>query len=176
MPVTSEALRIGLRVNARDVVVTVRAEDSLLDVLRDQLRLDGCRRTCGMGLCGACTVVLDGRAVNSCITPAFPLDGVVVTTVEGLGTEGRLSALQQAFVDRQAFQCAFCTSGFLMSAAAALDDDSAPLDIDRVIEGHLCRCGSYPQIEEALRDVAESGSERSRCGRSRGGEDGSRDL
>ena len=149
---STPTVTITLRVNGRDHAVPVSAEDSLLDVLRDRLLLFSCRQTCGLGLCGSCAVIVDGRAVNSCIAPAFPLDGAVVRTAEGLESATGLSDLQAAFVEEQAFQCSFCTPGFLMSATAMLEEGSPqPLDVEDALGGHLCRCGSYEQILAAVR-------------------------
>jgi aerobic-type carbon monoxide dehydrogenase small subunit (CoxS/CutS family) len=153
----SESVTLGLSVNGRSYAVSVSAEDSLLDVLRDRLLLFSCRQTCGVGLCGSCAVILDGRAVNSCIAPAFPLDGAVVRTAEGLESATGLSPLQEAFVEEQAFQCSFCTPGFLMSATAMLEEGTGPFDVDDALGGHLCRCGSYEQILAAVRRTLPTG-------------------
>jgi carbon-monoxide dehydrogenase small subunit len=145
----ADSVLLHLTVNGRLHEVRVGAADTLLDVLRGQLGLTSCRETCGLGLCGSCTVTVDGRAVSSCIAPAFTLDGAQVRTAEGLGTATGLDDLQQAFVDEQAFQCSFCTPGFLMSATAMLEEGGAP-DLHQALGGHLCRCGSYRQIVEAI--------------------------
>jgi aerobic-type carbon monoxide dehydrogenase small subunit (CoxS/CutS family) len=140
---------LRLRVNGRNHQVPVTADDTLLDVLRRELRYFSCRETCGLGLCGSCTVVVDGRAVSSCLAPAFVQDGADVRTAEGLEDSDGLHPVQQAFVDEQAFQCSFCTPGFLMSVVAMLEDDGAP-DPEQALTGHLCRCGSYRQIQAAV--------------------------
>lgn len=156
----AESVTITLSVNGRDHAVPVSAEDSLLDVLRDRLLLFSCRQTCGLGLCGSCAVIVDGRAVNSCIAPAFSLDGAVVRTAEGLESATGLSALQEAFVEEQAFQCSFCTPGFLMSATAMLEEEPEPFDVEDALGGHLCRCGSYEQILAAVRRTLPTGRRR----------------
>lgn len=150
--IAAASVPLRLTVNGRRHEVPVAAADTLLDVLRDRLGLTSCRETCGLGLCGSCTVTVDGRAVSSCIAPAFTLDGAEVRTAEGLGSATGLDELQQAFVDEQAFQCSFCTPGFLMSATAMLEEDGEP-DLHEALGGHLCRCGSYRQIVAAIGSV-----------------------
>lgn len=157
----AQSVTIALGVNGRSYAVSVTAEDSLLDVLRDRLLLFSCRQTCGLGLCGSCAVIVDGRAVNSCIAPAFSLDGAVVRTAEGLESATGLSPLQAAFVEEQAFQCSFCTPGFLMSATAMLEEEGpGPVDVEDALGGHLCRCGSYEQILAAVRRTMPTGPRR----------------
>jgi aerobic-type carbon monoxide dehydrogenase small subunit (CoxS/CutS family) len=148
----AESVPLRLTVNGRAHEVSVSAADTLLDVLHGRLRLTSCRETCGLGLCGSCTVTVDGRAVSACIAPAFTLDGAEVRTAEGLGTATELSDLQQAFVDEQAFQCSYCTPGFLMSATAMLEE-GGECDLHEALGGHLCRCGSYRQIVAAVSTV-----------------------
>jgi carbon-monoxide dehydrogenase small subunit len=150
----AENVLVSLCVNERWHEISVGADDTLMDVLRDRLRLTSCRETCGLGLCGSCTVVVNGRAVSACIAPAFTLDGASIGTAEGLAGEAGLSPLQEAFVREQAFQCSFCTPGFLMSATAMLDDGEEEPDVEGVLSGHLCRCGSYRQILDAVRQCA----------------------
>jgi aerobic-type carbon monoxide dehydrogenase small subunit (CoxS/CutS family) len=150
---------LNLRVNGTRHRVPVTADDTLLDVLRRDLRMFSCRETCGLGLCGSCTVVVDGRAISACLAPAFAQDGSDVRTAEGLEDGERLHPLQEAFVEEQAFQCSFCTPGFLMSAVAMLEEPGAP-DVEQALTGHLCRCGSYRQILCALaRFVDTDGAE-----------------
>jgi aerobic-type carbon monoxide dehydrogenase small subunit (CoxS/CutS family) len=126
---------------------------SAVDVLRG-LGLFGVRETCALGVCGTCTVLLDGRAVSACLTPAFRLDGARVITVEGLA-EG-LHPVQQAFLDENAFQCSFCTPGFVIGATALLDaaDEIGRDDLEAYLGGHLCRCGSYENIVRAVKRAA----------------------
>ena len=154
MAQAAETVTLTLHVNGRAEEVRATAEDTLLDVLRRQLHLTSCRETCGIGLCGSCTVVLEGRAVSACITPAFNLNGATVLTTEGLGGRRCPSPLQRSFVEEQAFQCSFCTPGFLMSATAMLDDDHDH-DLDDALSGHLCRCGSYREIFAAVQHVSD---------------------
>jgi aerobic-type carbon monoxide dehydrogenase small subunit (CoxS/CutS family) len=115
------------------------------------------REACGLGVCGTCTVLLDGEPVSTCITPLYALDGRDVRTAEGLEQDGRLSDLQEQFVESQAFQCSFCTPGFLLSGSALLDRTDGELDdeaIEEGLQGHLCRCGCYDSIKEAVRTCA----------------------
>jgi xanthine dehydrogenase YagT iron-sulfur-binding subunit len=140
---------LRMRVNGRPHQVPVTADDTLLDVLRRELRFFSCRETCGLGLCGSCTVMVDGRAVSACLAPAFVQDGADVRTAEGLEDGAALHPVQQAFVDEQAFQCSFCTPGFLISVVAMLEEDGTP-DTEQALSGHLCRCGSYRQIVAAV--------------------------
>lgn len=153
MSAGSRVVPLNIRVNGQLHRVDVTSDDTLLDVLRRDLSYFSCRETCGLGLCGTCTVVVDGRAVSSCLTPAFTQEGCDVRTAEGLETEAGLHPVQQAFVDEQAFQCSFCTPGFLMSVVAMIEEDS-PSDVEGVLSGHLCRCGSYRQIAAAVAKVS----------------------
>lgn len=145
----SESMSITLQVNGDESSVDVTADDTLVDVLHDKLRLTSCRATCGLGLCGSCTVVVDGRAVSACLVPAFQTDGASVRTAEGLQQGAEPNRLQRAFIEEQAFQCSFCTPGFLMSATAMLEE-GRHCDIEASLSGHLCRCGSYEQILGAV--------------------------
>ncbi|NLC25983.1 MAG: (2Fe-2S)-binding protein [Fastidiosipila sp.] len=129
----------------------------LLHFLRDKLKLFGTKEACGEGECGACTIILNGKAVNSCLILALEAQGGVITTVEGLSKGGELSILQQEFINGDALQCGFCTPGFLMSARALLDRTPDPTD-EEIIEGlsgNLCRCTGYRQIFEAVKRAAE---------------------
>jgi aerobic-type carbon monoxide dehydrogenase small subunit (CoxS/CutS family) len=154
----SEAGRpMRLRVNGRDVDVH---DDPLLPLswfLREKLRLTSVRETCAVGVCGTCTVLLDGAAVSSCLTPVLHAAGREVTTVEGVGARDRLDPVQQAFVDHQAFQCSFCTPGFVLGVRALLEEQARPdrETVDRHLGGHLCRCGSYEFILAAIEDLCE---------------------
>jgi carbon-monoxide dehydrogenase small subunit len=141
-------------VNGQEVEVTATPAERLIDVLRDALGLTGTKEGCGNGECGACTVLVDGRAVNSCLFPAIEIDGCRVTTVEGLaGEDGDLSPLQQAFVQECGIQCGFCTPGMLMAASDLLQRNGAPTDdeIRDAMTGNLCRCTGYVQIIEAVK-------------------------
>ncbi|MGE5586021.1 MAG: (2Fe-2S)-binding protein [Bacillota bacterium] len=147
---------ISFKVNGGLVEVEVSANDRLVDVLREGLRLTGTKEGCGVGECGACTVLLDGKPVNSCLVPALQVEGREVETVEGLARDGRLHPLQEAFIEHTAVQCGFCTPGMLMSAAALLRENPDPTreDIARAISGNLCRCTGYHQIMAAIEDAA----------------------
>ena len=131
-------------------------ETNLLSALRDRLDLTGAKYGCGEGQCGACTVLIDGRAVRSCITPLSYAKGKRITTIEGLEQNGRLHPVQDAFIETGAMQCAYCTSGMILSAVALLDKNPNPADADivRGMEGNICRCGTYPRIAAAIRLAA----------------------
>ncbi len=150
---------IHLLVNGSNHKVEALEEESLLSVLRNRLGLTGAKYGCGEGQCGACTVLVDGKAVRSCITDADYAAGKKVVTVEGLASasSGHLSPLQQAFLDEEAFQCAYCTSGMIMSAHALLAKTPKPSDEDIVqhMNGNICRCGTYLRIMAAIRRAAE---------------------
>ncbi len=149
-------LPLSMTVNGRPRSLEVPAHHTLLDVLRDDLALTGTKECCLVGECGACTVRLDGRIVDACLVLAVEADGGVVDTVEGLAGEGRLSALQQAFLDYGAAQCGFCIPGQLMAAQDLLDrtPDPTVAEVQEGLAGNLCRCGGYGQITEAIRAVA----------------------
>jgi aerobic-type carbon monoxide dehydrogenase small subunit (CoxS/CutS family) len=151
---------IKVIVNGRPRVLDVAVHHSLLDVLRDDLGLTGTKECCLVGECGACTVIVDGRPVDSCLILAVEADGAEITTVEGLAAEGRLSPLQQAFLDTGAVQCGFCIPGQLMSATALLAENPHPTvpEIQEGLAGNLCRCGGYQQISEAVLAAAEAGT------------------
>lgn len=146
-------LPITLRVNGDAYTVHVEPQHTLLDVLRDDLNLTGTNRGCNQGDCGACTVHVDGKAMNACLVLAMDTDGSSITTIEGLAHGGKLHPLQQAFVDEGAVQCGYCTPGMIMTAAAFLDSHPAPTDeeIREGIEGNLCRCTGYESIVRAVR-------------------------
>jgi carbon-monoxide dehydrogenase small subunit len=148
---------IQVTVNGRRRVLDVAVHHSLLDVLRDDLGLTGTKECCLVGECGACTVIVDGRPVDSCLVLAVEADGAEITTVEGLAAEGRLSALQQAFLDTGAVQCGFCIPGQLMSATALLGENPHPTvpEVQEGLAGNLCRCAGYLQITEAVLAAAE---------------------
>lgn len=147
---------ITLDVNGAEQSVEVSANDTLVDILRDELHLTSCRETCGLGLCGSCTVIVDDHAVSACLAPAFQADGSMVRTAEGLNQGPKPSELQRAFIEEQAFQCSFCTPGFLMSATAMLEEGGGSDTVEDALSGHTCRCGSYDQIVRAIgRAVAD---------------------
>jgi aerobic-type carbon monoxide dehydrogenase small subunit (CoxS/CutS family) len=146
-------MAIELNINGTARRAEVDAQTSLLSTLRDYLGLTGAKYGCGEGQCGACTVLIDGKATRSCITPVGSVAGRKITTIEGLSTNGRLHPLQQAFIDVDAMQCGYCTPGMIMSGAALLDRNPNPSrdDIIHAMQGNICRCGTYPRIIEAVR-------------------------
>lgn len=155
-------VEVTCTVNGRTRRITGEPTAPALTALRG-LGLRSVRETCGLGVCGTCTVQLDGEPVSACILPLYALDGRVVLTTEGLAGNGELSELQQQFIDSQAFQCSFCTPGFLMSGTALLDSTEGELTREQVTEGlhgHLCRCGCYVAVTEAVRACAAR-----RCGK-----------
>ena len=148
-------ITVNLTVNDKEYELEVAPDERLLDTLREQLRLTGVKEGCSVGECGACTVLLDGKAVHSCMILTAQVDGSEVMTVEGLEEDGKLDPLQQSFIDHQAVQCGFCTPGMLMSAKSLLNENPNPdrEDIKTAIEGNLCRCTGYEQIIEAVEAV-----------------------
>jgi len=153
----TQPISIEVTVNGRRRALEVAAHHTLLDVLRDDLDLTGTKECCLVGECGACTVRLDGRIVDSCLVLAVEADGGEVTTVEGLATKGRLSPLQQAFLDKGAAQCGFCIPGQLMAASDLLRRNPHPCveEVQEGLAGNLCRCAGYQQITEAVLAAAE---------------------
>ncbi|MBW1730427.1 MAG: (2Fe-2S)-binding protein [Deltaproteobacteria bacterium] len=149
---------ISFTLNGYNVSAEVESHKMLLEVLREHFELTGPKEGCGQGECGACTVLVDGYNVNSCIYPAFEVDGKSVVTVEGLLREGnKLHPIQQSFVENGGVQCGFCTPGMIMSAAALLNENKDPSEeeIKRAISGNLCRCTGYVQIVESIKKAAE---------------------
>lgn len=153
---------LSMIVNGKEVSVEAGAGDLLADVLRDELGLIGTKVSCGEGECGACTVLVDGLSVTSCIYPALKAQGREVTTIEGLPQDGQLHPIQQAFVDVTAPQCGYCIPGMIMSAKALLDENPHPTreKIKEGISGNLCRCTGYYQIIEAIELAAERMAEK----------------
>lgn len=149
---------ITLTVNGKSHQVDVDPETPLLYVLRDELALNGAKFGCGLSQCGACTVMVDGDAVNACVIPVSTLKGRPVVTVEGLGTTSKPGVLQQAFIDEQAAQCGYCIAGMIMRAQALLDRNPAPSDaeIRAHMEPNLCRCGTHTRIFRAIRRASEA--------------------
>jgi aerobic-type carbon monoxide dehydrogenase small subunit (CoxS/CutS family) len=148
---------LTLTVNGRAWSGEVRSGATLLELVREHIGLSGAKLGCGEGRCGSCTVLVDGRAVSACSTPAASASGRTLVTIEGLASGDRLHPLQQAFIDKQAFQCGFCTPGMILGAAALLSRQAAPgeREIRQALDGHLCRCGTYPRIVEAVRAASE---------------------
>lgn len=149
---------IEMTVNGRSRTLDVAPNHTLLDVLRDELGLTGTKECCLVGECGACTVSLDGRIVDSCLVLAVEADGATVTTIEGLAADGRMSPLQAAFLDKGAVQCGYCIPGQVMAAHALLERVPHPTveQIQEGLAGNLCRCGCYGQITEAVLATAEA--------------------
>jgi aerobic-type carbon monoxide dehydrogenase small subunit (CoxS/CutS family) len=147
-----------LNVNGAQSQVEAPAEESLLSVLRNRLSLTGTKYGCGEGQCGACTVLLDGRAIRSCLTPASTAIDAKITTIEGLEHKGELSPVQLAFLEEGAFQCGYCTSGMVMQATALLHEIPHPdnSQIADHMNGNLCRCGTYPRIIEAVKRASRA--------------------
>jgi isoquinoline 1-oxidoreductase subunit alpha len=148
-------MSITFQINGRPTSVEVPGETPLLWVIRDVVRLKGTKFGCGIGMCGACTVHLEGRAIRSCITPVSAVGGAQITTIEGLDAEGR-HPLQRAWIETQAPQCGYCQSGQIMQAASLLKDypDPSDHDIDAVMGGNLCRCMTYRRIRAAIKLAA----------------------
>ena len=158
--------RVNFFVNEEPVELYVEANKTLLRVLREELALTGTKEGCGAGECGACTVIVDGKPVNACLVLAPELDGMHITTIEGLAKDGELTPIQQSFVDLAALQCGFCTPGFVMSATALLEETPHPTrdEIIDAISGNLCRCTGYARIVEAIERAANGGGDPA-CGR-----------
>lgn len=145
-----------LHVNGARLHVNAPADESLLSVLRNRLNLTGTKYGCGEGQCGACTVLLDGQAIRSCSVPVSSAVAAKIVTIEGLEVEGKLSPLQQAFLDEGALQCGYCTSGMIMNATSLLNRKSKPThdEIVEAMNGNVCRCGTYPRILAAIQRAA----------------------
>ena len=150
-------MNVSLLVNGAGHRIDVAADLSLLSVLRNELNLTGTKYGCGEGQCGACTVLLDGKPVRSCRTSVAAAAGKKITTIEGLEQNGRLHPVQQAFLDVEAFQCGYCTSGMILSSVALLNSNPNPReeDIIRFMNGNICRCGTYPRIIAAVQQAVK---------------------
>ncbi len=159
-----DVVRIGFTINGQEVTLDIPAHVTALHVLREMMSLKGTKEGCGIGECGACTVEIDGKAVNSCLMLGAQLDGTVVTTVEGLATDQGLHPLQEKMLEGHAVQCGFCTPGVLMSAHALLGENETPdrEEISKAVAGNICRCTGYQQIissiEAAVGEQREGGN------------------
>jgi len=155
MITTPAKMPVALTVNGVEVNVEVAPWTTLLDLLRDHLDLTGTKKGCDHGQCGACTVLVDGRRINACLTLAVMKDGAKVTTIEGLATNGALHPLQQAFIEHDAFQCGYCTPGQICSAVGLIAEGKATSrdEIRELMSGNICRCGAYPHIVTAIEQV-----------------------
>lgn len=149
--------RVKLTVNRKTCELFVQPWRTLLEVIREELKLTGTKEGCGLGDCGACTVIMDGMAVNSCLVLAVEADGKEITTIEGLADGDKLHPIQEAFIGHGGVQCGFCTSGMIMSAKALLDENPDPTEeeIRRGIAGNLCRCTGYTKIIESIKVAAQ---------------------
>ena len=150
---------IHIQVNGINYGLEVEAQETLLTILRDKLDITGPKECCGVGECGACTVLIDGKAVNSCLVLAVEMDGHDIVTVEGLGEPGKLSTLQEAFIEAGAIQCGFCTPGMIMAAQYLLNNNPHPTeeDVRTALSGNLCRCTGYSRIITAVLSAANKG-------------------
>ena len=153
---TGDKVLLKIRVNGQEHVLTVEPYRTLLEVLRYELGLTGTKEGCGSGNCGSCTVLLDGKAVNSCLVLVAEVEGREITTIEGLSSRGELHPLQRAFIDEGAVQCGFCTPGVILAAKSFLDTNPRPTEaqVRLAIAGNLCRCTGYDKIVRAIMRVA----------------------
>jgi len=151
------AIPVTLRVNGKQFAIEVDSRTTLLDALRESISLTGTKKGCDHGQCGACTVHIDGRRVNSCLTLAAMHDDQEITTIEGLGEPGSLHPMQNSFVEHDGYQCGYCTSGQIMSAVALLKEPcgSSDADVKELMAGNICRCGAYPNIVAAIQHVRQ---------------------
>jgi xanthine dehydrogenase YagT iron-sulfur-binding subunit len=158
---SKDAIAVTLRVNGRKYDLRIDPRTTLLDCLREHLQLIGSKKGCDHGQCGACTVHINGRRVNSCLCFAAMYQGDEITTIEGLGQPENLHPMQQAFISHDAYQCGYCTSGQIMSAAALLKEPCGPEDADvkELMSGNICRCGAYPNIVAAIQSARETRSQ-----------------
>ncbi len=152
----SRVITVKLTLNGKPVKATVPANTLLVELIRDHFGLTGTKVACGKGECGACTVLFDGKPVNSCLVLAYQADGHSITTIEGLAADGKPIPLQEAFVEEGAVQCGYCTPGMIMSATALLSENPSPAEeeIREGISGNLCRCTGYTKIVKAIQEAA----------------------
>lgn len=152
----TDARTIRFTLNGAPVSVSVMPHETLIELLSQRLELKGARESCGQGLCGCCTVYVDGKSVSSCLYLAQLVDGAIVTTIEGISEGSELDPVQEAFIEASAFQCGFCTPGFIMMARELLDKHPEPSEdqIRHYLTGNLCRCSAYPEIVEAVKLAA----------------------
>jgi xanthine dehydrogenase YagT iron-sulfur-binding subunit len=157
-----QRIGIELHLNGKTTQLEIEPWTTLLDALREHLHLTGTKKGCDQGQCGACTVLVDGTRINSCLALAVMQDGKSITTIEGLGTVEALHPLQDAFVEHDAFQCGYCTPGQICSAIGLINEGHArtPDEIRELMSGNLCRCGAYPNILAAIEQVLSSGASR----------------
>lgn len=150
-------VKVNFKVNGKNVTVEVKPNERLLDTLRERLKLTGVKEGCGIGECGACTIILNGDAVSSCLILTGQVEGCEILTIEGLETDGKLNDLQEAFIDHQAVQCGFCTPGMIMSAQALINKKPHPTreEIKTALDGNICRCTGYQQIVDAVESVSK---------------------
>lgn len=146
---------ITANVNGRERELSVKSNQTLLEVLRDDLRLKGTREGCSVGVCGSCTVLVDGKPVSSCLMLASNAEGREVLTIEGLARDGNLDPVQQAFLDHQAFQCGFCTPGMIMAVKGLLNENPTPdeAEVRDYLSGNICRCGTYVEVMAAVDEL-----------------------
>lgn len=152
-------MKIAIRtvVNGRELDAVVKPNQTLLEWLRDDLRLRGSREGCGVGVCGSCTVLVDGRPVSSCLILATNAEGKDIRTIEGLANGDELDPVQQAFLEQQAFQCGYCTGGMIMATKALLSSNPKPTDEEArdYLSGNICRCGTYEEVLAAIKSLAD---------------------
>ena len=148
---------VKLTVNGQEKTITTDSQRSLLDVLREDLGLTGAKYACGEGQCGACSVLIDGRRVLSCVTPVSKVDRKTIVTIEGLAKDDALHPVQEAFIEEGAMQCGYCTGGMILAAVALLEENANPTDqeVAEGMNGNICRCNGYPKIVNAVRRAAE---------------------
>ncbi|MCD6310985.1 MAG: (2Fe-2S)-binding protein [Elusimicrobia bacterium] len=152
-------MRISFKINDKKVTVDVSPEARLLDVIREDLGLTGTKEGCSKGECGACSVIVDGKLVDSCLFPVSQAEGCVITTIEGMSKGGKLHPIQKAFIEEGAVQCGFCTPGMVLAAKVLIDKKNNPSDEDikEALSGNLCRCTGYTKIKNAVKKASKSG-------------------